>query len=98
MAKKRGSAAWSMDSGDVGEFRVQSRSGGRRRASQSRAMDTSGITITLTHRPTGIEVAGEVPAGGYSRTELTELERELRAALWAELEERVARHLRIPGR
>ncbi|HEU4558064.1 MAG TPA: hypothetical protein VFS20_09450 [Longimicrobium sp.] len=77
---------------------MSGRSGGRRRASLSRALDVSGCEIRLAHRPTGIEVTGEVPEGHYSRAELTRLRADLRARLFAELEQRVARHLRIPGR
>lgn len=90
--------AWVLDPGEVDAFETSVRSGGRRQASQSRALDVSGCQIRLTHRPTGIEVAGEVPEGHYARAEMTRRKEDLRARLFAELEQRVARHLRIPGR
>lgn len=89
---------WVLDPAEVDAFVTSGRSGGRRRAAQSRALDVSGCEIRLAHRPTGIEVAGEVPQGHYSRAEMTRLREELRARLFAELEQRVAGHLRTPGR
>ncbi len=89
---------WALDPADVDMFEMSGRSGGRRRAAQSRALDVSGSEIRLAHRSTGIEVRGEVPEGHYSRAEMTRLKEDLRARLFAELEQRVARHLRIPGR
>jgi len=74
-----------------------SRSGGRNRVRQSRALDTSGTTLTLTHRPTGISAQGEVPRGHYSRAELRKQRAALSARLLAELEVKVAHRLRIPG-
>lgn len=89
---------WALDPAEVDAFEISGRSGGRRRAAHSRALDVSGSEIRLTHRPTGIAVAGEVPEGRYSRAEMTRLKEDLRARLFAELEQRVARHLRISGR
>jgi len=40
---------------------------------------------------------GAVPDGHYARREMTRLKAELRAALFRELESKVARVLRIPG-
>jgi hypothetical protein len=90
--------AWTLDLRDVDRFETSSRSGGRKRAALSRALDLSDHALRLTHRPTGIAVSGEVPTGNYSRTEMTKLKQALNARLFAELEQRVARHLRIPGR
>jgi hypothetical protein len=89
---------WVLDPAEVDAFETSGRSGGRRQAAQSRALDVSGCQIRLMHRPTGIEVAGEVPEGHYSRAEMTRRKADLRARLYGELEQRVARHLRIPGR
>jgi hypothetical protein len=90
--------AWTLDPQDVDTFATSTRSSGRGRATLSRALDVSGQTLRLTHLPTGIAVSGEVPAGSYSRTEMTRLKEALHAQLLADLERRVARHLRIPGR
>ena len=89
---------WVLDPAEVDTFEMSSRAGGRRRAALSRALDTSGHQIRLTHRPTGVEVSGQIPQGNYSRTEMTRLRQELLASLFAQLEQRVAHHLRIPGR
>jgi hypothetical protein len=55
------------------------------------------ITLTLTHLPTGISVEQRA-VGPFTRRQA----REARARLWEELfpalEEKVARHLRAPGR
>jgi hypothetical protein len=91
-------ARWVLDPADVDTFETSSRASGRRRAALSRALDASAHLVRLTHRPTGVEVSGEIPQGNYSRTEMTQLRQELHARLLAELEQRVARHLRVPGR
>jgi hypothetical protein len=58
----------------------------------------SGGGLRLVHHPTGVEVSGEIPAGHYSKARLKQLRAELHARLFAELERRVAQHLRVPGR
>jgi hypothetical protein len=94
----RGKNSWSLDPAEVYLFGSGSRSSTRRRASLPRSLDLSGVALRLVHHPTGVEVAGEVPAGHYSKARLKELREELHARLFAELERRVARHLRVPGR
>jgi hypothetical protein len=89
---------WSLDPQDVTSSASKQTLGGRKRAAQSRVQDVTRYGLTLTHRPTGVEVAGEVPEGHYSKQRLRELKDQLHARLFAELEQRVARHLRIPGR
>ena len=54
--------------------------------------------MKLTHRPTGIFVEGKHPFGYYDRKDWTRLTEELRERLFVELEKKVARNLRIPGR
>lgn len=58
----------------------------------------NGLTMTMTHVPTGVKVEGKTPQRRYSRPEMQKARRELRVRLFAELEEKVARELRIPGR
>ena len=65
---------------------------------QSRALDLRGLTIRLTHGPTGITVEGNVPDGHHSRGEMRRLKSELEAKLLAKLSERVAIRLRLPRR
>jgi hypothetical protein len=94
----RDKKAWSLDPREVHLFGSGSRSSTRRRASLPRSLDVSGGGLRLVHYPTGVEVSGEIPAGHYSKAQLKELRAELHARLFAELERRVARHLRVPGR
>jgi hypothetical protein len=89
---------WVLDPAEVDAFETSGRSSGRRQASLSRALDKSAYRLRLKHRPTGIEVSGEITEGHYSRAEMTRLRQVLHAHQFADLEERVARHLRIPGR
>src|SRR4051794_28450133 len=89
---------WSLDPADVHLFVSGTRTSTRRRASLPRSLDVSGGVLRLVHHPTGVEVAGEIPTGHYSKARLKELRAELHARLFAELERRVARHLRVPGR
>lgn len=54
--------------------------------------------VQLVHSETGIEVSEEIPLGRYTRSELRRLQDEAIDRLYSELEVRVARALRIPGR
>jgi hypothetical protein len=54
--------------------------------------------VILRHRPTSIEVKALIPRREYSDRELKEVRRRLAQELWPILEDKVARHLRIPGR
>jgi hypothetical protein len=72
-----------------------------RRAKATRSSRASSVTsrqVTLEHRPTGVVVEGSVPSGSYSRVALQRLVAELRAKLLADLDNAVARKLRLPGR
>jgi hypothetical protein len=89
---------WSLDRSEVSESRWGHNRGRRSRASQSRALDVTSSEIRLRHEPTGIEVRGEVPPGHRSRAEMRRQEDAVRTRLYAELEDAVARVLRIPGR
>lgn len=57
-----------------------------------------GSTIRLIHHPTGVEVVGEVPQVHNTKGKLRTAEAELRKALMTELTQKVAKHLRLPGR
>jgi len=52
----------------------------------------------MIHVPTGIRVEGNVPEGDFSPTELKVEKERLRASLWEELEQLVAKELHIPRR
>ena len=64
---------------------------------QSRAMDITSSTVTLTHAPTGVSVQGTVPRGHYSNRQMRALVEKLRISLLEQLELAVARKLRLPG-
>jgi hypothetical protein len=72
------------------------RTGNRRRL--SRALDLRAVVIRVRHRPTGIPIRGEVPEGHYSRDEMRQLKDAVVEQLMRELEQAVARQLRVPGR
>lgn len=75
-----------------------SSSGGRSQLRQSRAMDTRSRTLALVHGPTGLRVEGTIAAGNYSRKDMQLQSRLLQQRLFGELEQLVARSLRVPGR
>ena len=97
MARAR-KPAWSLDTAEVSYSGSGGNCSGRRKAAQSRSLDVTEAAITLRHEPTGIEVNGAVAPGHYSRRQLRELKDALHRQLLAELEQWVAKHLRIPGR
>ncbi len=57
-----------------------------------------GLELTLIHQPTGTEVKRSVPEGPYSRKDMKKLKAVLYHELFPKLEQKVAKHLRIPGR
>lgn len=54
--------------------------------------------MTLLHIPTGVEVAGKMQKGNYSRSEMQQMKDKVLKELYIELEKKVAAFLRIPGR
>jgi len=72
------------------------RTGNRRRL--SRALDLRAMTVTVRHRPTGIVLQGDIPEEHYSKDEMRKLKEAVVERLMRELEQAVARHLRVPGR
>lgn len=94
--KKKGTPEWRLETKDVvgGTTSFSSGAsgkGGRKTQARSRK-------IYLKHLPTDIRVEGEIPQGHYSREEMRRAHQALEEALFAELEERVAKALRIKGR
>ena len=88
-----------IDPKDVAYAWAGSSTGLRSKATRSsRANSITGSQVTLTHKPTGVVVAGAVPRGTYSRTTMQRHVAELRARLFVELNNAVARKLRLPGR
>jgi hypothetical protein len=63
-----------------------------------RARGLSGVHITLVHLPTKVTVTGEIPLGHFARKQLSGLRDELYEWLILDLEKKVAKVLRVPGR
>jgi len=57
-----------------------------------------GSTIRLMHRPTGVDVVGNVPQVHQTNSSLHKAQDALRIELMRQLTELVAKHLRIRGR
>jgi len=64
----------------------------------SRRLKITSSSVMLVHIPTGITVEGTIPPGRYSKNEMKKLKEDMRRKLFAVLEAKVGRHLRIPGR
>jgi protein subunit release factor A len=85
----------SLDPSDVGYLKMSPRSRGKPGAPIT---DTRSTVLTLTHRPTGLQVTGEVPAGRYTNAQMNARQDALHQTLMAELTALVAKKLRLPGR
>jgi hypothetical protein len=74
--------------------------GGSRRAGPrtSRKNQLRSERLFLIHKPTGIRIEGTIPEGHYTKTETKTAKERLWATLWAELNQKVAEKMRIPGR
>ena len=59
--------------------------------------DLREYVVWLEHDVTGMRVEGKAPAGTFTQRDLKLIEIELRKSLFAELELKVARYLRIDG-
>jgi hypothetical protein len=90
-------ANWKMNPEEVGVTYSGGSSCKRGRHGRMRAVSRSCRCI-LIHVPTGLQVAGEIPSGGYSKKEMRKLQAEIYPKLFSELEAKVAKHLRVPGR
>lgn len=62
-----------------------------------RKLKTTSSTIFLIHMPTGLRVEGQVPAGNYSKKEMQQKREQLKQSLYLQLEQLVAKHLKIKG-
>ena len=96
---KKNNDKWKLDSKDVYKTGSGLKIGGRKKATKSgRKEELRESTIILTHRQTGLSVSGKIERGHYSRQELRSLKENLENELFKELEDKVAKFLRIPGR
>ncbi|NQZ01904.1 MAG: hypothetical protein HRT45_14670 [Bdellovibrionales bacterium] len=92
MAKK-----WKLEPSEVTWGTTGLTSGGRTKARQNRNLDSRGLTLRLTHLPTGIFAEGTIQTGNYSKNQMKQQKEKLHQSLFVELEKKVAKHLRIPG-
>lgn len=91
--------AWKLDSSEITWGWGATTIGKRRKVNRaSRAIDERSEHFWLEHKPTGIRVQGEIPMGHRSRKQGQKLKQELYDRLYAELEDEIAKHLRVPGR
>lgn len=90
---------WTLDPTEVDWGMRGSSSGGSRRgpARNGGLPARKQLTLTLTHRPTGLTVEATVD-GPFTRTQAKLARAKLYSQLFAELEVAVANALRIPGR
>ena len=89
---------WKLDPAEVSWSTEGSTSTKRRKHRLSRQLDERSLRVILLHIPTRIEATGDVITGNYSRREMDAARDALIEKLIVELEGKVARHLRIPGR
>jgi len=85
---------WELNPNDVNWSMGGSSSGG----TFERKTKITSRQLKLYHVPTKVYVEGEIEPGHYSKKEMKKLTEELRQRLYKELEQKVAKHLRIPGR
>jgi hypothetical protein len=88
---------WSLDPKHVGSRVIGSNGVSTSRRSRA-AGGPSWARITLLHRPSGVTVEGEIPSGAFTRAQMRVKKEALEQRLFTELQAKVARHLRIPGR
>jgi hypothetical protein len=86
---------FSLDPNDVGYLKMSPRTRGK---PGSPISDVRSTILTLIHRPTGLQVKGEVPEGRYTNAQMNAQQDALHRTLMAELTALVAKKLRLPGR
>ncbi|RFA29283.1 hypothetical protein CAI21_09360 [Alkalilimnicola ehrlichii] len=96
---KRKDKPWALDPSEVSWGTNGITIGRRKQATKASRADTvTGTTLFLHHHPTGIQVAGEIPPGNYTKTQMQENKRKLYQQLFPQLEKLVAKQLGVPGR
>jgi hypothetical protein len=89
---------WRLDAREVSWKTMSTASSGRAKVRLSRSHDLRSAHLTAEHIPTGLTVSGAIPAGHYSRDQMRKLQDQLRARLMSDLENKVARRVRVAGR
>lgn len=74
------------------------RRGGNASARVSRAQALTSETVEIIHSKTGISVTGEIPAGHYTKKQMQAAREKCLTALFSDIERRVAKNARKPGR
>jgi len=90
--------SWNLNSKDISLYGGSSTTSIRKNNRQDRSIDLKGAEINLVHKPTKLEVKGIIPKGNYSKKEMVQLKDSLYKSLFIELENKVAKHLKIPKR
>lgn len=85
---------WKLNPNDV-NWTMNASSGG---GTFERKTKITSRQLKLYHVPTKVAVEGEIPSGHYSKKEMKKLTEDLKKRLYIELEDKVAKQLRIPGR
>jgi hypothetical protein len=89
---------WKMDPEDVNYSPTSAGSSTlTKKRNFERKLKLSHRMMQLTHLPTGVFVSEEIPKGHYSKKEMRKAEDVLYQKLYPLLENKVARHLRLPG-
>jgi hypothetical protein len=88
---------WALKKSDVYSYGGTSTSGPRKNARQQRNIEERTLTLNLVHEPTKIEVQGQM-TGSFSRKEMTEKKNDLYNKLFKDLENKVAKYLKIAER
>jgi hypothetical protein len=97
--KNKKADKWHLNPSDVTWAMGSTTSGRRTHATRSgRASSTTSADMELIHIPSKISVKGCIEPGSYSRSEMVSKKDELYKKLFKELEDKVARRLKIPGR
>jgi hypothetical protein len=89
---------WHLDPKDVTWYGGSSTRSNRSNARESRKIDEREFTMNLVHKLTAIEVSGTIPLGNYSRNEMSSLKEKLYKELFIQLENKVAKEIKISGR
>lgn len=85
---------WKLDEADV-----HVRGGGGYSKSHGHPAKTKrSVDVSLIHIPTGVSISKSTPMESMSRPAAAKIREKIRKELMPELEELVAKHLRIPGR
>jgi hypothetical protein len=91
-------SSWNLDPKEVHWYGGRSTTTIRNSSRKPRIADARSAEINLVHDPTGIEIKGSIPTGHYSKKDMTKLHKDLYQKLFSELEDKVAKFLKIAKR